>query len=452
MRLERILPALACSALALTACTGSSNDPSGFWPPGRGPGGSLEFQLDTAPLAAASTPTISAVAVTVSRSGHATVERDLAVANGVATGRVDGLAPGYWHVEVQVYDAATQIFTGSTDVNVIAGVTVQCQILFDPVVDPPTTGSVTFTVGMNPMPGYTAINQTVAEILFDRPSRKLYVRDGTTGLIGVYDADTLVRIEDLAVPGAPSAAALNAAGTTIYLGYASGHVRALDVATGEHELVTDVLMQVQGLVPLDPPFLMVMGSGSYYAPVKVVDVATGQVVSTRSPFYSLTEGVYNATAKTVYAHHQGVSPTDIHYFKLDGTGAMLSDGDSVYHGDYYFGRPLRLLKEGARLATSSGGMFTSAELVANDLRYAGSLGFTYVDLAADDELGKVYLLNSAGLTKLVVIDQETWFVDLTVDLAGSPARVFETPTSIVVFATKDARTYARSFSKAALGL
>ena len=28
----------------------------------------------------------------------------LEVANGVATGLVDGLAPGYWHVEVEVLD------------------------------------------------------------------------------------------------------------------------------------------------------------------------------------------------------------------------------------------------------------------------------------------------------------------------------------------------------------
>jgi hypothetical protein len=51
-----------------------------------------------------------------------------------------------------------------------------------------------------------------------------------------------------------------------------------------------------------------------------------------------------------------------------------------------------------------------------------------------------------------VIDQETYFVDLTVDLPGTPVRVFDTASSVVVFSTKDARTYAKSFAKADLGL
>jgi hypothetical protein len=62
------------------------------------------------------------------------------------------------------------------------------------------------------------------------------------------------------------------------------------------------------------------------------------------------------------------------------------------------------------------------------------------------------VLNASGLRKLLVIDQETYFVDLTVDLPGTPVRVFDTASSVVVFSTKDARTYAKSFAKADLGL
>jgi hypothetical protein len=411
--------------------------------------------MDLAALEA-TTPaaTITSATATLTREGYADVVRALSVAGGVATGQIDALAPGYWHVAVEVYDGATLIYTGAADVNVIAGSTVACTILFDPVVVPPTTGSVTITVGLNPMPGYTAIDQTVSDLLFDRSNHTLYVVDRTTNVIGIYDADTLVRTRDLQAPGAPLSAALAPGAAGIYLGYASGHVRLLDVATGQDTLVADVLMEAQRLAPLTERFLLVAGPGSYsYTSLKVVDVTTGQIVSARSPYYSMTELLYNPRARTVYSHHQGVSPTDIHYIKVDeASGALLSDGDSVYHGDYSFGRPLRLVDGGTRIATSSGGMFTSAALVADDLRYAGSIGYTYVDLGADDTLGKLYLLNSAGIMKLLVIDQETYFVERSVQLSGTPARVFETPDSVIVLATKDARTYAKAFPKADLGL
>jgi hypothetical protein len=447
MREGRFLPALLCAAL-VTGCVEGSGSYADFRRSGEG--GSLELRME---LGALQTVSITAVTATVSRTGFPTIERSLTVVGGLATGQVDALAPGYWHVAVEVRDGASVIYTGATDVNVIAGVTVQCPIFFDPVVIPPDKGSIAITVGLNPMPGWSAINQAVTEVLLDRPGGKLYVHDGTANVIGVYEADTLVRVKDLPLPGAPTAVALNPGGTGIYLGYASGHVRLLDVATGANSLVADVLMAVQRLAALDAPFLMVVGPGSYsYASLKVVDADTGQVVSTRSPWYSLAELVYSPLAKTVYSHHLGVSPTDIHYIKVDAAGAMTADGDSIYHGDYGFGRPLRLIKDGTRLATSSGAMFTSAELVASDLRYAGSLGYSYVDLSSDDDAGKLYLLNGVGIPKLVVIDQETYFVDRTVDLSGAPNRVLHTADSIVVFAAKDARTYAKAFAKADLGL
>jgi hypothetical protein len=449
MRLERFLPVLVGSVVVLAAC-GLDSDWS---PQGRSPDtGGVAFEMDFAALSA-SAPTITGATATLTRDGSIPITKALTVASDVATGQVDGLAPGYWRVEVEAYDGATLIYEGAADVNVIAGVTVQCNILFDPVVVAPTTGSVAITVGLNPMPGYSAVNQTVTEILFDRGGRKLYVLDGPAQIIGVYDADTLVRTKDLALPSAPLSVELTRDGTGIYLGYASGHIRLLDVGTGEVTLVADVLMQVQRMASLGGSLLMAGGpASSYDAQLKVVNVATGQVVSTRSIWYSLTELVYNAAAKTVYSHHQGVSPTDIQYLKLDDAGAIVSNGDSIYHGDYALGRPLRIINQGTRLATASGNMFSSAELVASDLRYSGNLGQSYVDLSADDELGKLYVLNASGLRKLLVIDQETYFVDLTVDLPGTPVRVFDTASSVVVFSTKDARTYAKSFAKADLGL
>jgi hypothetical protein len=413
----------------------------------------VSLGLDLGVLQAASAVTITAATARLSRAGYADIVKPLTVTNGLASGQVDGLAPGYWHVAVDVFGGASTLFTGATDVNVVAGTTVQCTLLFDPVVTSPTSGSVVITVGLNPMPGFTVLHQAVGQILLDRAGSTFYLPDGASTTIAVYDADTLVRERDLAAPAPPSATTLSRDASGIYLAYASGRVHRVDVATGATSLVGDALMQVSGMTALDGGYLMVAGPASYGdTTLKVMDVATGQIRSTRAPWYSLTELVYNPVAKTVYAHHQGVSPTDIHYVKLDPAGVMTSDGDSIYHGDYAFGTPLRLINGGARIATSSGSMFTSAELVASDLRYCGSLGTGYVDLTADDVRGKLYLLNGGALPKLLVIDQTTYFTELTVDLPGTPSRVFDTASSIVVFATKDGRTYARAYSKAALGL
>jgi len=398
-------------------------------------------------------PTITGVAVTLSRTGYASILRNLTVAGSIATGQIDGLASGYWHVSVEVYENANIIYTGSADVNVISGTVVQCTILFDPVVTDPTTGSIFIRVGINPMPGYTALSQAVDDILFARANGKFYILDGFAKNIGVYDASTMTRVMDLPLASAPLSIALNPAGTGIYLGYPSGQIYSLDVATGQSSLLGDALMEVRKMAPLNSQFLIVKGPDIWNNEIKVMNITNGQIASSKTIFYNLTDLIYNPLAKTVYSHHTGVSPTDIHYIKVnEATGAILSEGDSIYHGDYSMGIPLRLINNGTRIVSSSGNMFTSAELTTNDLRYGGSLGYAYVDVSADDALGKLYFLNSGTIQKLLVMDQTTYFLEMTVELSGTPKRVFNTPDSIIVFTTKDSRYYAKAFSKTDLGL
>lgn len=448
--------------LFLAACGGGGGGGTGTDTAAENSGGiSLQFDFNSITGHTASTnietsldsPTITAVAVTLSRTGYTTIFRNLTVAGNTATGQIDGLEPGYWHVKVDVYENTTLIYTGSVDVNVIAGIIVQCNVLFNPVIVSPTTGSISIRVGLNPMPGYSAIDQTVSDILFDRTNGKIYILDGPAKGIGVYEADTMTRTKDLSLASAPLSIALNSAKTGIYLGYPSGQIYVLDIATGQSSLVADVLMEVRKMEPLNGQFLMAKGPDTWNNELKMVNIANGQVVSSKSIFYNLTDLIYNPLAKTVYSHHTGVSPTDIHYLKVDdSTGAILSEGDSIYHGDYNLGVPLRLINNGTRIATSSGNMFTSATLTTDDLRYGGSLGYSYVDLSTDDPLNKIYLINSGSIKKLLIIDQANYFVDMTVELAGVPMRVFNTADSIIVFATLDSKYYAKVFAKADLGL
>ena len=56
----------------------------------------------------------------------------------------------------------------------------------------------------------------------------------------------------------------------------------------------------------------------------------------------------------------------------------------------------------------------------------------FIDLTVDDAKGRYYLLNNASTYKLVVLNQNNYFVDLTVDLLGTPKMVFATTGKIIV--------------------
>lgn len=462
MRTRHILACLIVALLFAAGCGGGS----GSTDPAAETAGGMSFRMDFNVLAAAAVaepasvaapaaaPNITAVSVTVTRAGYAPLVRELAVASNVATGQIDNLAAGYWHVVAKVYDQADLIYTGSADANVIAGTTVQCNILFDPTtVGGPTTGSIGFSVGLNPMPGFTVINQAVSNVLFDREGGYLYILDAPARIIGVYAADNLVRIRDLALPDSPLSIALDANRTGIFLGFPSGRIHRMDIATGQLTPVADVLMQVTRTVAISDRFLMAEESGANGdTTLKVVALDNGQVVGSQTVWYSLGDLVYNPSAQTVYA--QATEYPDFFLgVKIDNaTGAMSFDGRSPYYGSYVFGAPVRVISHGTRIATASGNMFSSALLAADDLLYSGNLGHAYTDLSADDVRGKLYILNSVGIRKLLVVDETTYFLDRTVDLPGVPARVFDTADSVIVFSTLDARFYAKSFAKYDLGL
>jgi hypothetical protein len=46
-------------------------------------------------------------------------------------------------------------------------------------------------------------------------------------------------------------------------------------------------------------------------------------------------------------------------------------------------------------------MFISSPLASDDITYAGNIGHPFVDVASDDALGYIYMLNSGG-TEIVI--------------------------------------------------
>lgn len=430
--------------------------------------GSLLFTVDFRTLAngahlATEDITIAKVSILLTRENYANITKDLTVTENVATGKIENLEPGYWHIKASVYDNTNiLLFTGEADANVKAGVDTAVKILFDPVgaVDP-VTGSISIEVGMNPLPGYKVLEQHIDKVLLNEIDNLLYIWDSSTNTIGVYDPDTFIRVRDYFLQQAPNAMNFNYEKTGMLLGYSSGQVYLLDFSTGQLSLIGDALIKVTHLVAFSPDYLLLDSSDGWDCELKSMNLTTGQIVSTRSYFNSIGDMIFNASTNTVYSYTIGVSPADIVYVKLNPTtGAILAATDSTYHGDYTYGSPLRIIKENSRVVTSSGNMFIAAELAENDLQYAGNLGYPYTDLFCDAALNSLYLLNSYDtwydndneVRKMIIMDQSTFFVEKTIDLKGNPKHVFATPDSIIVITENAGSCYSKVFDKVQLGL
>ncbi|MCM0083156.1 hypothetical protein L4X63_16345 [Geomonas sp. Red32] len=430
------------------------------------PTGTIKVQLDLLSLApptaaralAVTAPTITSASVVLTRTGYSDITQDLTIVGNVASTTITGLEQGYWHVAVSLYSDQSLTYDGSVDVNVVAGATVAADVLFDPssgVTTPVTTGSVALTAGFNKYPGYTKIRQFVSTILQDKVNGKLYIFDSSAGVIGVYNADTMVREKDLTPPATPQALAVDPAGGSILLGYSTGRIYRLQVADGSVSLLADALMSVTALVPVSSNILLVCNDTNW-GPTNTyvsINLSNGQIVSSKTDWYPLNSFTLDPVTGVTYALDSGLSPADIHRIVVNPqTGSIDAISDSRYHGDYYFGSPIRAINKGSRIVTGSGNMFISSPLASEDITYAGNIGHPFVDLASDDTLGYLYMLNSDNVMKLLVIDQSSLFTSLTLDLIANPKQLFITPSSIIVFAKPDSDYYVKVISKTSLGL
>ena len=401
--------------------------------------------------------TITAVTATLSRDGYGDIGKELSVSNNVASATITGLAKGYWHVAVNVYNGQAVIYTGSVDVNVIAGAQVAAEVLFDPVnQDPPvTTGSVNLRVGLNKFPGYTKISQFVSTIVQDEINSKFYIFDSSARVVAVYNANTLVREKDIALQASPQALAVETGGGSLLLGYSTGKIYRLKISDETLTLLADSLLSITSLMPISSKYVLVSngstwGSSNVY---ETINLENGQVVTNNSYWYPLNHFSFNEATGMAYALDSGLSPGDIHRIAINpSTGTIDSISDSRYHGSYSFGTPIRVVNSGARIATGSGNMFISSSAPADDVTFAGNLGHTFTDLVSDDTLGNLYMLNSDNIRKLLIIEQDTFFTITSVDLVAEPKQIFHTPNSIIVFVKSDTEYYAKIFSKSALGL
>ncbi len=420
--------------------------------------GSIDFKINFAELKKQSLSemrsqnaigdNITTVNIVLTRDGYGTIEQAFTAVNNVVTGQIDDLDPGFWHVHADVYDDTTLIYTGEADVEVLAGISIQCTFLFDPVIIEPTQGSISFLVGLNPVPGYRKVSQTVGEILMDEANSKMYIFDSAASYVRVYNADNLNVIKDIPLNGNPSAIALSLDNNSLIVGYANGKIHSINVITELHKLIADALMDIQKIIPFTEKHIMVLGAGEYsYSDFISIDIETGQMITTVSPHYRFANFAISFANQRAYAQRTGVSPGDIHRAELNfTTGEILGIKDSRYHGDYRLGNPTRVINSGTRIVVSSGNVFISST-GDDDITYCGQLGYSYVDLVSDDNNELLYLLSTTDVQKLLVLDHENYYLQLSIELEANPKYIFQTPNSVVVFVEHDGGYYMKNWSK-----
>ncbi len=154
--------------------------------------------------------------------------------------------------------------------------------------------------------------------------------------------------------------------------------------------------------------------GSRHDKVYWTEVDAGSPVVYASTFFVYAGAVatLHPSGTRLYGADNGISPSDIRRFDLDGKGAIRTQTDSRYHGDYPFCGNIWISADGARAYSPCGTVVSLSENVANDMVYSGSLrgGFfrSVIDPGGGSRivtLSRPGLGRSEGATTLAVYDR-----------------------------------------------
>lgn len=211
-----------------------------------------------------------------------------------------------------------------------------------------------------------------------------------------------------------------------------GYVAAIDAAT--------LADPTPIWIPRDPWQLVGDGTGYLY-----VGSASGQWTNTVS--VNLDTGIYSVNSFTIrqgtkiqmhpsldriYGADNGLSPSDIERWNVNGDGALGYAYDSPYHGTYPMCGDLRIHPRGDTIYTRCGHIFLATNSTTNDLNWFANLGTSWTDIAFEDEGDRAFVIDNNGGPLLQVWDTVSLTALGTVSLSGPPARVFTGPGYLVV--------------------
>jgi hypothetical protein len=211
--------------------------------------------------------------------------------------------------------------------------------------------------------------------------------------------------------------AVTAAGDKVYVGSTQGRINAIDTASGNSSFLgaaagTLLWMTVTG------SYLYTIDDSGAWESHATFSLATGERVFSDEWRNDSHGAFYAPQSKRVFTFRDGTSPNDIYYEEVNQeTGALSTDVESPYHGDYQLGHPIRVSPDESSVFVASGVAFNTS-----DLTYKTSIGMRYTDLTFGGD--NSYLLHAKDDdSEVVVLDSALANVG-SFTITGKPLRLF----------------------------
>jgi hypothetical protein len=240
---------------------------------------------------------------------------------------------------------------------------------------------------------------------------------------------------------APTTMAYSAAHQRLYLGYASGAIRTIDVtASSPAEVPFANAAHAINSLNSAGNFLAVQSAGGYQS--GFVYNASGAVTDQGGYYYGYSrEAAWDPIHSRLYYTRDGISPNDLHYDVINQTtGEITSSGETPYHGDYGFSGVIRVSVNGQYILVGGGDIFSQA-----DMTWSGSVGAVLADarwlangsLVTATTNSNQTTLRRLGATNLGVLEQLTF--------PGTALRIVGSDSSMVVVYGSGGAVHFRSY-------
>lgn len=212
----------------------------------------------------------------------------------------------------------------------------------------------------------------------------------------------------------------------LYLGYPSGRIMYVDLATsGPLKRFGATAMPVMGLAAAGN-YVVAQDSSGAWATHYVFDKAGNLTSSREWNAYSRHYG-WAPNQSRLYYFRDDTSPNDLMWEEIDQTsGSIKAHGESPYHGDHLIRGPIRVSPGGARLVLGSGDVYSTT-----DLKVTGSLPVQPKDMQWFDD-GSLMTISASGADTLWTRFDNALAAQAGAVIAGAPVAVVRVSGGFVV--------------------
>lgn len=438
--------------------------------------GSVEFEVDLESLSSSLRPstkgktyTINDVFVNLTHPSEPSVSIALQIVDNTARGTIENLEQGYWTVNAYVSGDDGTYFEAEVEVNIQAGITVGCTLLFDPAKAFEAQGSLAITVGINPVPEFKRLpdfaTQDVLisdnEILVVDTSNTIITYDINFNLTGEHNLSETIDYMFPHLSGQPIiAASYNYEKTGLYIVYANGEFILFNFETSQIELIpASIYPEIESihLEMVSPQYLMINTKALYSsAPaVSFFDVTNSYLGSETLLSPGLDSVCFNESTMSLYHMVEAGSEIyDIESYVLDPGGMLFDFRINIYMCANPNGAPLKSIKNNSRVVAPAGDLFAPVPFdnvnIYESLTREGSIGIPYIDIISDDVNKYLYLISDAENKQLIVMDDINYSVVKGIDLPDKAYKILQNTENIYIFAEHEGADFCRLWNKAEL--